>query len=304
MYNPQLDTFLCVADAGSFNKAAEKLYITPTAVIKQMNLLEAELDIKLFERTHRGLKLTKAGSSLYNDAKHIIKYCQESVERAKRAMEDEENAIRIGTSPMTPAQILVDFWPKIHDVCPELKFQMVPFENNPENAREILKNLGQNIDVVAGIFDETLLNLRGCAGFKIRELPICCSVSIYHPLAVKDKITVEDLYGQNFLFIRRNWSSSVDLLRDDLEKNHKEIQLMDFDFYNMEVFNRCANSNDVMLAIGDMDVVHPMLKMLAVDWDYYVPYGLLHALEPSKQVKRMLYALQIVLGKNQTSDKL
>ena len=41
MYNPQLDTFIHVADAGSFNRAAEESYITPTAVIKQINLLEA-----------------------------------------------------------------------------------------------------------------------------------------------------------------------------------------------------------------------------------------------------------------------
>lgn len=33
MYNPQLDTFITVADCGSFSKAAEALYITPTAVI-------------------------------------------------------------------------------------------------------------------------------------------------------------------------------------------------------------------------------------------------------------------------------
>ena len=52
MYNPQLEMFLHVADAGSFNKAAEESYITPTAVIKQINLLEADLGIKLFERTH------------------------------------------------------------------------------------------------------------------------------------------------------------------------------------------------------------------------------------------------------------
>ena len=43
MYNPQLETFLRVADAGSFNKAAEESYITPTAVIKQINLLEESL---------------------------------------------------------------------------------------------------------------------------------------------------------------------------------------------------------------------------------------------------------------------
>ncbi len=41
---------------------------------------------------------------------------------------------------------------------------IVPFENTPENAREILANLGQKIDVVGGIFDETMLEpLRGRA---------------------------------------------------------------------------------------------------------------------------------------------
>ena len=53
MYNPQLDTFIRVADAGSFNKAAEESYITPTAAIKQINLLEESVGIKLFEQTHR-----------------------------------------------------------------------------------------------------------------------------------------------------------------------------------------------------------------------------------------------------------
>lgn len=87
MYNPQLDTFIKVADAGSFNEAAEDSFITPTAVIKQINLLERSLDVKLFERTHRGLKLTKAGQSLYQDAKYIIQYCRESIVRAKNAMQ-------------------------------------------------------------------------------------------------------------------------------------------------------------------------------------------------------------------------
>ena len=64
MYNPQLETFLCVAECGSFNKAAERLYISPPAVIKQINLLEESLNLQLFIRTHRGLQLTEAGKSL------------------------------------------------------------------------------------------------------------------------------------------------------------------------------------------------------------------------------------------------
>ena len=57
MYNPQLETFLRVADAGSFNKAAEELFITPPAVMKQITSLEASLDIQLFRRSHRGCKI-------------------------------------------------------------------------------------------------------------------------------------------------------------------------------------------------------------------------------------------------------
>lgn len=85
MYNPQLDTFLCVVEAGSFSKAAEQLYISAPAVIKQINSLEASLGMKLFDRTHRGLVVTEAGQSIYNDAKYIIGYCKVSVQRAKEA---------------------------------------------------------------------------------------------------------------------------------------------------------------------------------------------------------------------------
>ena len=94
MYNPQLETFLRVADAGSFNKAAEESFITPTAVIKQINLLEASLDVQLFERTHRGIVLTKAGKSLYQDAKYVIQYSKEAVIRAQNAMQENTDVIR------------------------------------------------------------------------------------------------------------------------------------------------------------------------------------------------------------------
>lgn len=295
MYNPQLETFIHVADAGSFNKAAEQSYITPTAVIKQINLLEADLDVKLFKRTHRGLVLTKAGISLYNDAKYVIQYCKDSVTRAKNAMQKGDNVIRIGTSPMTPAGVLVELWPKIHELCPEIKFQLIPFENTPENAREILKNLGQNIDVVAGIFDDTMLNLRNCDGFEISRQPICCAVSIHHRLADKNRLTIQDLYGERLMLMKRNWSHYVDMLRDEIWQNHPQIQIVDFDFYSVEAFNRCENSNDVLMAVQTWDNVHPLLKVIPVEWNYSIPYGLLHSHTPSETVKQFLSAIQTVL---------
>ena len=292
MYNPQLETFLCVAEAGSFNRAAERLYISPPAVIKQINLLEESLDLQLFVRTHRGLILTEAGKSLYQDTKYIIQYCKDSVTRAKNAMQKSENVIRIGTSPMTPAQVLVDLWPKLQDYCPDTKFRLVPFDNTPENAREILANLGQNIDVVAGIFDETMLELRQCAGLELSKEPICCAVSVHHRLAQKESLTITDLYGENLMLMRRNWSHHVDLLRDDIWKNHPQIHIVDFDFYDVAAFNQCENNNCVLMAVENWRYVHPLLKILRVDWDYTIPFGLLHAPKPSAVVKQFLKAVQ------------
>ena len=294
MYNPQLETFIKVADAGSFNKAAEQSFITPTAVIKQINLLEAGLGVALFDRTHRGLTLTKAGKSLYRDSKYIIQYCRDSVVRAKNAMQQDEQIIRIGTSPMTPAQVLLALWPKIHEHYPNMKFQLVPFENTPENAKEILANLGQNIDIVAGIFDETLLDLRKCKGFELMRNPICCAVSINHPLAEKDKLKVTDLYGENLMLIHRGWSHYVDKLRDDLWMNHPQIKIIDFEFYNVSVFNQCENSNDILMAIDTWQSVHPLLKIIPVEWDYSIPYGLLHSPEPTKTVQDFLSIIQTI----------
>lgn len=292
MYNPQLDTFLCVAEAGSFNKAAEKLYISPPAVIKQINLLEENLNLQLFVRTHRGLVLTKAGQSLYQDTKYIIQYCKDSVTRAKNAMQETENVIRIGTSPMTPAQVLVDLWPKLQAYCPNIKFQLIPFDNTPENAREILGNLGQNIVVVAGIFDETMLNLRQCKGLEISREPICCAVSVHHRLAQKNSLTVQDLYGENLMLMRRDWSHYVDLLRDDLWKNHPQIHIVDFDFYDVAAFNQCENNNCVLMAVENWRYVHPLLKILPVDWGYTIPFGLLHSPNPSFAVAEFLRAVE------------
>ncbi len=289
-----METFISVADAGSFNKAAESSYITPTAVIKQINLLEADLGVKLFERSHRGLTLTKAGQSLYNDSKYVIQYCKDSVLRAKNAMLEDGKLIRVGTSPMTPAQALVDLWPRLQQEYPEFKLKFVPYENTPENAREILAHLGQNIDIVPGIFDDKLLSLRGCSGYELSREPICCAVSVNHPLAQKSELEVSDLYGESLMLMHRGWSSYVDVLRDDLEANHKQINIVDFDFYSLEIFNRCEHEGGILMAVRNWAGVHPLLKVLRVKWEHFIPYGLLYAKDPSDNVWDFLEAVKQV----------
>ncbi|HJD99534.1 LysR family transcriptional regulator [Levilactobacillus brevis] len=59
----QLQTFLRVSEYGSFTKAAEQSFISGTAVMKQINRLETELNLKLFNRTATGVQLTPQGKT-------------------------------------------------------------------------------------------------------------------------------------------------------------------------------------------------------------------------------------------------
>lgn len=73
------------------------------------------------------------------------------------------------------------------------------------------------------------------------------------------------------------------------------IQIVDFDFYSVEAFNWCENSNDVLMAVQIWDNVYPLLKVIPVEWNYSIPYGLLHSHTPSETVKQFLSAIQTVL---------
>lgn len=298
MYNHQLDTFIQVADAGSFSKAAEALYVSPTAIMKQINLLEEGLGVQLFVRTPRGLTLTDAGKSYYQDAKYMIQYAKDAQARARNAMQGNERVIRIGVSPMTPGQFLMCLWPQIQEQCPDVKFKMVNFDNTPENSVNILRDLGRDIDIVAGLFDQAFLTERKCAGLELCRAPIRCAVSIYHPLASKTSLTVEDLHGENFMLIKRGWNKYLDALRDDLWRDHPQINIIDFDQFTLEAFNRCENGNNVIMTIDAWNNVHPMLKTLPVEWDYTIPYGLLHSPAPSPTVGSFLDAVARLYQEN------
>ena len=59
------ESFLTTAEHKSITSAAKKLYITPTALMQQINLFEEELGFKVFFRSPKGVSLTQAGKLLY-----------------------------------------------------------------------------------------------------------------------------------------------------------------------------------------------------------------------------------------------
>lgn len=288
----QLETYVKVVDEGSFSKAAEKLYVSPTAIIKQVNILENEIGTALLKRTHRGIQLTDAGKSFYKDAKHIIKLTNDAIERTRHKGKNQNHFIRVGTSITTPSQCILELLPRIHEIDANLKFRFVSFENTPENAVEILKHLGDNIDIIAGVYSPKYIKERLCMAQKLYEVPLCIAMSIYHPLADKEWLEIEDLYNQNLMVIHRGWNEFVDEMRDDLTKNHSHIHIEDFSFYNLETFNYCESTQSLMIGFEFWKQAHPLMKIVPVNWSYSVPFGIHYSLNPTFQVQSLIQIIK------------
>ena len=111
MYNRLLKTFIAVADAESFTKASDTLYLSPTAIMKQINSLENQLDLKLIDRAPTGIQLTKAGKIIYENAKFIIDYSEKAIRSAREAAIDK--SFRVGTSILNPAKPFIDLFYRI-----------------------------------------------------------------------------------------------------------------------------------------------------------------------------------------------
>lgn len=214
----------------------------------------------------------------------------------KSADDQGSSVIRVGTSPMTPSDFLMQLQPRIQPLYPDIRFELVPYENTPQNAQEILKILGERIDIVAGLFDQAFLDSRHCAALELSLESIRCAVSVSHPLSGRERLTMQDLHSERFMLIRRGWNSCLDILRDDLWSEHLQVEIVDFDFFNTSVFNQHERGGCVMMTIDAWKNVHPMLRVLPVDWPYAAPFGLMHAKKPSPVVARFLQALQTVIN--------
>lgn len=284
MYNPLLDTFITVADCGSFTRAADRLFISSTAVMKQMNALEEHLEMKLFNRTPTGIRLTSAGRIIYQDAKFIMDYSRKSIANARAYMLDYDTTFCVGTSLLNPAKPFMDLWYRVNSNFSGYKLHLVPFEDNHEGIVSEIRRLGEKFDFLIGVNDsKTWLSL--CNFLPLGTYRKMVAVSREHPLATRKMIHVTDLYGETLMMVPRGDSGVNDFIRNDLERNHPRIHIEDTSqFYDLSVFNRCAETGNVLLTIECWQDVHPGLVTIPVDWDYKIPYGLLYSQDAPEDV--------------------
>ena len=107
-----------------------------------------------------------------------------------------------------------------------------------------------------------------------------------HRLAQKEILQWADFYNESLLLVNRGESYIVDEIRDEIIRNHTKIKIIDFNgYYDATTFNMCEQMGYLM---GTMDIwenLHPSLVTVPVDWNYEMPYGIIYAKNPSKEVQ-------------------
>ena len=288
MLNSNLKAFVRVAECGSFTKAAESLYLSPTAVMKQINALEKHLDLILLERSPAGVRLTAAGEVIYQDAKFLLDYSRRSIANARQKMETDSRTFCVGTSMLNPARPFMELWYQVSREDTNRKLHLVPYEDNHEGILAEIARLGEKFDFLIGVCDSRRW-LDQCNMFPLGRYPKMCAVSREHRLAGKECLELSDLYGETLMMVAEGDSGTNDFIRNDLRRNHPAIRLEDTPhFYDISVFNRCAETENVLLTLECWKDVHPALVTIPVQWSYSIPYGLLYALHPREDVKRFV----------------
>lgn len=291
MYNPLLDAFIAVADCGSFNKAAEKLFLSPTAVMKKMNALESHLGLKLIERTSSGIVLTESGKRIYQDARFVMDYSSKSIAAARELETAFDTTFCVGTSLLNPAKPFMDLWYQVNHDFSGYKLHLVPFEDDHNGILSKIARIGTDFDFLIGVCDSrSWLSLASFLPLgRYRKM---AAVRRGHPLAAKKILTLEDLHGYTLMMVKKGDSGVNDFIRNDLTLHHPEITIEDTQqFYDLSVFNRCAETDNVLLTIECWQDVHPGLVTIPVEWDYSIPYGILYSLNPPQDVLKLIHAI-------------
>lgn len=161
--------FSQVVKSKSFSKAAKELYMTQPAVSQAIMALERELDIRLFNRTPKGVSLTNEGSLLFeyiNSAMNLIKLGEEKILEFQNLAIGE---LKIGVGDTISKYFLVPFLEKFHNKYPNIKFKI----NNSTTLElcELLKS--GDIDIAICNLPIEYPSIESSSCFEVGDIFIC-----------------------------------------------------------------------------------------------------------------------------------
>lgn len=137
-----LQTFLCVAKLQSFSKAAEKLGYSQSNVSFQIQQLEQELEVSLFDRSGKKIKITEPGQEFLFYANEIQKLYLLSLKTIKEKNDNNpheiEGLLKFGSIESISTSILPSLLAEFNQIYPNISLSVIT--KNRENLIEMLKN--------------------------------------------------------------------------------------------------------------------------------------------------------------------
>ncbi len=280
MIDPLVETFLVVADAGSFSRASEKLFLSKVSVMKRIDTLERKIGVKLFQRTTQGVKLTVAGKVLNNGARHVMEQINNLLDEVSQTAMMPQN-IKLGTSPFFPSQSLFQFLRNRNIDTDKFSFDVVPFGTGLSGINDALSSLGDDLDIVPSVpmMPEKVAK---CHVLPLMDEPINIAMSRTHHLAKKKKLEWADLDGETMIIMRRGLMRSRDRIRDEIENNHPKIKIYDIEEpFSMKNFNLCNEKKYLMSIVPYWENLHPSLVSRPMAWDFTESCGIAYGKHPS-----------------------
>ncbi len=293
MYDKVLDTFRIAAEEGSFTKAADKLFITHTAIRKQINQLESSLGVTLFERSNQGLILTNAGQIMYAESLRIIKESEAAVRKVRDAFAATPSMLKIGTSVLYPCHFFMDLWDRIRDDCPQYQIKIISFDDDKDR----LSHLGKDFDFLIGAYNNNLPDKYQF--LQIGSYRFCLAVPRSNALSKRMTLSLKDLAGQPLMIMNKGTSPINDRIRADVEENYPEISIVNIEpSYDVHTFNRCVERGCILLSLECWDRVHPDIKSIPLKETYTLPFGIIYTKEAGNLMTEFITTIRLAISGN------
>jgi DNA-binding transcriptional LysR family regulator len=119
--------FVAVGEEQHYGRAAERLHVAQPALSRQIQDLEQEIGVTLFDRLPRGVRLSAAGGSFLDDARRILQQVNEAAMRAGRVARGQSGTLRVGfTESASWHGVVPDSLRHFRAMQPEAELQLCP----------------------------------------------------------------------------------------------------------------------------------------------------------------------------------
>lgn len=202
--------FVTVCETMNMTSAAERLFMSQSAVSQAIAELESHYGVRLFERLSRKLYLTQAGQKLLGYARHIIRMNME-VENDMQTMR-QSGTVRIGASVTIGACVLPGLVAEFQKASPLTKVEVI--EDNTAQIENLILQDKIDLGLVEG---ETTSPEMICRPFMDDELVLICSPN--HRFTACPEVDPQELEKENFI-IREKGSGTRKTFEDRMTENN------------------------------------------------------------------------------------